>query len=68
MCELLCEKRHDGESEARSSYVERGHWGSPVEFVLACLGFAVGLGNVWRFPYLVYENGGGNETFTFIHK
>ena len=43
---------------------ERGNWSNPAEFILATLGNVVGLGNVWRFPYLAYRNGGGNPDST----
>uniref|UniRef100_A0AAQ5ZXJ9 Solute carrier family 6 member 11a n=1 Tax=Amphiprion ocellaris TaxID=80972 RepID=A0AAQ5ZXJ9_AMPOC len=37
----------------------RGHWGSKAEFILTVMGAIIGPGNVWRFPYLCYRNGGG---------
>ncbi|XP_061184918.1 sodium- and chloride-dependent glycine transporter 1-like [Saccostrea echinata] len=38
---------------------KRAAWSNQIEFVLTLIGYAVGLGNVWRFPYLAYKNGGG---------
>uniref|UniRef100_A0A6I8SPS4 Transporter n=1 Tax=Xenopus tropicalis TaxID=8364 RepID=A0A6I8SPS4_XENTR len=38
---------------------ERPAWNSKLQYILAQVGFSVGLGNVWRFPYLCQKNGGG---------
>lgn len=39
-------------TESTTELVARGNWSNPVEFILSCLNYAVGLGNVWRFPHL----------------
>lgn len=43
-----------------------GSYNSEVQFWLACLGSAVGYGNIWRFPSMMYRNGGGVFFIPFI--
>ena len=44
---------------------DRPAWDSKLQYVLAQVGFSVGLGNVWRFPYLCHQNGGGVQFYYF---
>ncbi|XP_037643798.1 sodium- and chloride-dependent GABA transporter 3-like [Sebastes umbrosus] len=49
--------RRKRENQRRAG--DRGQWASKREYILVVAGNVVGLGNVWRFPYLCYKNGGG---------
>nr|XP_003701849.2 PREDICTED: sodium- and chloride-dependent GABA transporter ine isoform X1 [Megachile rotundata] len=57
----VCSSFDDADAEDPGDYRQprRPHWANKVQFVLACIGYSVGLGNVWRFPYLCYKSGGG---------
>jgi len=48
------------EADTDGGEEQRENWGSKWEFIFSCVGLSVGIGNVWRFPKLAYENGGAS--------
>lgn len=50
----------------KGAEIEREAWTSSSGFILACIGSAVGIANIWRFPYIVGENGGGAFLIPFL--
>ncbi|KAL5020081.1 hypothetical protein ScPMuIL_002973 [Solemya velum] len=71
--EMVNQNEHDDHFERSTitnsdvdENIERGNWSKKIEFVLSCLSYAVGLGNVWRFPYVCYRNGAGAFLIPFI--
>ncbi|XP_013107991.2 sodium-dependent nutrient amino acid transporter 1 isoform X1 [Stomoxys calcitrans] len=51
-----CEVQTEAEEP---SAPKRDNWGNDIEFLMSCIALSVGLGNVWRFPFIALENGGG---------
>ncbi|KAM3964378.1 amino acid transporter-like [Aphomia sociella] len=45
---------------------ERPKWDNQMEFLMSCIATSVGLGNVWRFPFVAYQNGGGAFLIPYI--
>ena len=61
--EMMLKEEEKG-SPRRSSL--HGHWSSRLAFVMAVTGSAVGLGNVWKFPYIAGQNGGGAFVLVYL--
>lgn len=58
------EQRTDESAEVLPK--DRENWGKGIEFLFSCIALSVGLGNIWRFPFIALDNGGGAFVIPYI--
>ena len=56
---------NDGDDDNKD-FLERDHWTGKFEFLLAIIGYTVGVGSIWRFPIICAKNGGGAFLIPFL--
>lgn len=61
--EVNFESKYDANE---SQLKERPTWSNKTEFLMSCIQTSVGLGNIWRFPFTAYENGGGAFLIPYV--
>ncbi|XP_073945336.1 sodium-dependent nutrient amino acid transporter 1-like isoform X2 [Choristoneura fumiferana] len=54
------------EKDPEDNMPKRATWDNQIEFLMSCIATSVGLGNVWRFPFVAYDNGGGAFLIPYI--
>lgn len=61
-----CKIVFDSGLDASANQKERPTWSNKTEFLMSCIQTSVGLGNIWRFPFTAYENGGGAFIIPYV--
>ena len=65
MIRLIC-RENDNDIEFMKKISAQGEWSTRLAFIFAATGSAVGLGNIWKFPYITGENGGGAFVLVYL--
>ncbi|EDW02594.1 sodium-dependent nutrient amino acid transporter 1 isoform X1 [Drosophila grimshawi] len=60
------EEAVEEEEEEAKSKLPKEQWGNGLEFLFSCISLSVGLGNIWRFPYIAFQNGGGTFVIPYL--